>query len=133
MLTLCKSLIPTTALAALILSPACATDTAPCTSDFRAITVTLVDTAAAPVADAIVASILLRTGDTLLASAVTSLDGTYVLVDDRSVGRIRSSGDSVTVNVRRATGPQFNARYIFDAPGGCHIRKVFGPDTLTVP
>lgn len=134
MVTTRKSFISTASFAALLLAPGCATDQAPCTSVFQAISVTLVDTTGAPVADAIVSSILVRTGDTLLASAVISApEGNYILVDDRSVGRIRSTGESVSVNVRRATGIQFNARYVFDAPGGCHINKVAGPDTLTVP
>jgi hypothetical protein len=101
--------------------------------EFRAETVTVIDHAGNPVPDASVVATLVRTSDAL-SPAVTgpSSTGVYIIVDDRSREKLRTAGDLVRVQVERGS-QAFGADYVFDVPGGCHIHKVSGPDTLTAP
>lgn len=105
-----------------------------CTDIFVAVTVTVVDTLEAPVSDAKVISTLVRTGEVLTPTSLALLTGgTYIIVDDGSRDRLRASGDTVAVTAQRGTGPIVAATYLIDVPGGCHVNKVSGPDTLIVP
>jgi len=105
-----------------------------CTAVFLEVTVTVVDSLGAPVSDATVTSTLVRTGETLVPTWLALLtDGSYVIVDDGSRGKLRASGDTVAVTARRDAGPSVAATYFIDVPGGCHVHKVSGPDTLSVP
>jgi hypothetical protein len=102
-----------------------------CTQEFRTETVTVVDQAVNPVPDASVVATLVRTGDTL-SPAVTgpSPDGVYIIADDGSRNTVRAAGEQVRVQVELGS-QAFGADYVL--AGGCHIQKVSGPDTLTVP
>jgi hypothetical protein len=104
-----------------------------CTAVFVASTVTLLDHSGAPVSDAIVTSILTRTGETLapISSSGTAA-GAYIVVDDHSRGELRQRGDTVAVHASRDAHTITSAEYVFDVPGGCHIHKLSGPDTLTL-
>ncbi len=105
-----------------------------CTSVLLTVTVTVVDTLGIPVSDATVTSTLMRTGEILVPASLALLTGgTYIVVDDGSRARLRASGDTVAVTARRGTGAIIAAPYFIDVPGGCHVHKVSGPDTLTVP
>ena len=58
--------------------------------------------------------------------------GMYVVLDDNFTSRIRTTGDSIRVaGSKGATG--FTADFFFDAPGGCHVRKLAGPDSVIAP
>jgi hypothetical protein len=104
-----------------------------CDTRFLAVPITVVDTLGSPVAQAGVTSVLVRTGETVFSSPVgSSVGGTYVILTDQALPRIRPAGDVVDVTVT-VPPAQRTARYVFDAPGGCHVNKVTGPDTLTVP
>jgi len=105
-----------------------------CTAVFVAMTVTVVDTRGAPVSDATVTSTLVRTGEILLPTWLGLPTGdAYIIVDDGSRDRLRASGDTVAVTAQRDADPSIAAMYFIDVPGGCHVHKVTGPDTLTVP
>ncbi|MEO8635747.1 MAG: hypothetical protein ABI587_10770 [Gemmatimonadales bacterium] len=105
-----------------------------CTSEFAVVTVTVVDTLGAPVTDATVTSTLLRTGAILSPTSLALLTaGTYIIVDDGAREPLRNAGDSVGVTARRGTGPSLPATYVIDVPGGCHVHKLSGPDTLSLP
>jgi hypothetical protein len=110
------------------------TDSIVCTTEFAAVTVTVVDASGAPVLDATVTSTLVRTGETLEPIWLgLPTPGTYVIVDDGSRDKLRTSGDTVAVTAQRNAGPSTAATYFIDVPGGCHVHKVTGPDTLSVP
>lgn len=57
----------------------------------------------------------------------------YPIFDDTFLPRIRPTGGSVRVTGVEGATPRFAADFVFDAPGGCHVRKVAGPDTVTIP
>lgn len=106
---------------------------AACTASFAIMIVKVVDGGGRPVPDASVTATLLRTGQVLVPTTLAlSVPGTYVLVDDGSTHLIRRSGDAVQAQVSRG-GVSITADYVFNAPGGCHINKVSGPDTVTLP
>jgi hypothetical protein len=99
--------------------------------EFRAETVTLVELAGSPIPDAIVVATLVRTSDTLSPPGVgPSPTGVYVIADDRSRELVQSAGELVRVQVERSSHA-VGADYVF--AGGCHIQKINGPDTLTIP
>ena len=76
---------------------------------------------------------IVRTGHGFLVSqSANGASGGYIVIDDSHVDQIRPSGDSVRVAGANG-GHQFVADFVFDAPGGCHVRKLAGPDTVTVP
>ncbi len=105
-----------------------------CTLEFRALTVTLLDSAGQPVLDAATVTTLPRTGDTLAITWLgTPVGGTYVYVDDGAINTIRELGDSLRVDVDRSAGTDFAIAYFVDVPSGCHVNKVTGPDTMVVP
>lgn len=56
-------------------------------------------------------------------------DGRYVVYDDSFRDRIRASGDSVRIDGYGTM--QFSTGFRIDVPGGCHVRKLAGPDTVT--
>jgi hypothetical protein len=103
-----------------------------CTAMFASIPVTVVDAAGQPVENATVTAVLVRTGETLVpTSLMLFAAGTYPLVDDGSSGLIRRTGDAVQAHI--ANGAQSRTvDYIFSVPGGCHVSKVSGPDTVTL-
>ncbi len=104
-----------------------------CTAEFRAAFVTVLDGTGAPVPDALVVSVLVRTGE-ILSPTILALSpmGTYVILDDGARDKLRRTGDTVQVTAERPSGATTAAVYVFDVPGGCHIHKVSGPDTLTL-
>ncbi len=105
-----------------------------CTTEFRALTVTLVDSAGQPVLDAATVTTVPRTGDTLSITWLgTPVAGTYVYVDDGAIKAIRELGDSLRVDVDRSAGADFSIAFFVDVPGGCHVNKVSGPDSVVVP
>jgi hypothetical protein len=112
----------------------CDSGTAPfCTTDFRAISFTLVDTLGAPVSDATVTRVLLRTGEILTPTPVgQTAPGTYVVVDDGSKAKLQADGDSIGVGITPVSGTSIEAYYVVTVPGGCHVNKVSGGDTFLV-
>jgi hypothetical protein len=112
---------------------ACTEDPVVCTAEFRTITVTVIDTAGSPSPNVTLTSVLKRTGETLgPTSLILTPPGIYILVDDGAREKIRNAGDSVRVTAVNGTGPTTAAMYFIDVPGGCHVNKVAGPDTLIV-
>ena len=118
-------------LAALI---GCGDQAAPvvCTALFAEISVTALTQNGAPVSGLAISARILRTSQSFtVAQYGGGGPGTYVVFDDNFRDRIRTSGDSV-----RVTGSDsvlgFTADFLFDVPGGCHVRKVAGPDTVMV-
>ncbi len=104
-----------------------------CTEQFVTVTTIVVDGAGVPVVDAVVTSTLVRTGEILLPTTLALFTpGTYVIMDDGARSKLLPAGDSVRVDARRAGGPSATADYLIDVPGGCHVNKLLGPDTLIV-
>lgn len=102
-----------------------------CTEIFAMSSVYVRDTTGAPVTDATLRTILLRTGEQLVPQTLALMTpGNYVIVDDGARNTIRQSGDDLRVTGTSASG-SFSADYVFDVPEGCHINKVSGPDTVT--
>ena len=101
-----------------------------CTALFATIPLTVQTPDGAPASGLFISATVLRTGESF---AVPQFGfggpGTYVVFDDNFRDRIRPSGDSVRVTGSGAG--QFTAEFRFDVPGGCHVRKVAGPDTVT--
>ncbi|MDX2121655.1 MAG: hypothetical protein SF070_11450 [Gemmatimonadota bacterium] len=105
-----------------------------CTEEFRTLAVTLVESGGQPVNDATTVTVVPRTGDTLPVTWLgTPVAGTYVYLDDGAKPRIRELGDSLRVDVDRSAGADFSIAFFVDVPGGCHVNKVSGPDSVVVP
>ena len=112
-----------------------ATASAYCTDQFVNVTITVVDSTGAEVNDAVITSTLVRTGEVLTPAATLELfvPGTYVIVDDLARPKLLAGGDTVRVVALRGTAAAgTTATYLIDVPGGCHVNKLSGPDTLTV-
>jgi hypothetical protein len=110
----------------------CADQPLVCTESFAMIPLTVLTPAGAPVSGLVISATTVRTGQTFAIPQQSGFGepGRYVVFDDSFRDRIRMSGDSVLVSGAGAL--QFSARFIFDVPGGCHVRKVAGPDTAWV-
>ena len=101
-----------------------------CTESFAVATIVAVDSNGALVPDATVITTLLRTGQILTPTTVMDfMRGVYPILDDGAIPSLDFRGDSVGVHAVR--GPaSAAATYYFDVPGGCHIQRTSGPDTL---
>lgn len=103
-----------------------------CAAVFRMYTVSLQDQAGAPVTDATVTSILVRTGDTLPNRTLALFaPGNYFLIDDSYKDQLLFARDSVSASISRGL-TALEAGYAFRR-GACGVEKVAGPDTLTLP
>jgi hypothetical protein len=110
----------------------CIQQTSPvvCTALFAYVTAAVRDSGGSPVTGLIITDTVRRTGLAFtVQQSLSPAPGTYVVFDDNSVTRIRSGGDSVRVAGTNGTAG-FVADFLFDAPNGCHVRKVSGPDTV---
>jgi hypothetical protein len=105
-----------------------------CTQEFRTAAVTVVDGRGTPATDATVRTVLVRTGEPVTVTSILDLvPGSYLILDDGAVALIEGDDEAFRVTAARPTGNAVEATYRFAAPGGCHIEKVSGPDTLQVP
>jgi len=105
-----------------------------CTEEFRTATVFVVDARDRPVTDALVQTYLVRTGELVPVTSILDLiPGSYLILDDGATSLIPSGTEEFRVTVTRGGGVPLEALYVFEAPQGCHIAKVSGPDTLVVP
>lgn len=101
-----------------------------CTASFAIATVTAVDSNGAAIPDATITTTLLRTGETITPTTVMDfVTGVYPILDDGAIPKLHATGDSVRVHATRG-GASAEATYHFDVPGGCHIERTSGPDTL---
>lgn len=104
-----------------------------CTASFAFVPLTVRDASGNPVAGLSIADTVIRTQHGFLVSQSLGLPaGTYVILDDGLRNQIRASGEVVQVSGFNG-GTRFSATFTFDAPGGCHVRKISGPDTVIVP
>jgi hypothetical protein len=104
-----------------------------CTDQFVTYQVVVTNPAGAPISDANLAVTVRRTGQRLMAQTfLMYTGGTYPLIDDGARTALRQSGDAVRVVASKAAA-SIEADYLFDVPGGCHVHKVAGPDTLVLP
>jgi hypothetical protein len=119
-------------LLALLGLAACQDEGTVCAAVFGIHTVYVQDQAGAPVTDATVTPVLVRTGDTLQNRTLALLaPGYYFLIDDSYTELLRPDRDSLAVGLTR--GPAtLEAGYIFRRDA-CGVVRVAGPDTLTVP
>jgi hypothetical protein len=124
-----------TTIAALGAFSACKSEEAAgiCTASFAFVPVTVRDSSDNPVTGLSIVDTVIRTQHNFVVPQSLGLPaGTYVILDDSFRSQIRLSGESVQVSgFNGATG--FTATFTFDAPGGCHVRKVSGPDSVIVP
>jgi hypothetical protein len=105
-----------------------------CTEEFRTATVFVEDPGGGPVTDATVQTFLVRTGELVPVTSILDLmPGSYPILDDGATSLIPSGTEQFRVAVTRGGGAPVEALYVFEAPQGCHIVKVSGPDTLVVP
>jgi hypothetical protein len=104
-----------------------------CTAELRAIPLVITDKAGAP-ADSVDFTVrLVRTAEVLNHTAPgPNPTGTYLLVDDAATTKLQPTGDQVrAVAIRGSAVAQ--ADFLIGVPGGCHVKKVSGPDTLALP
>lgn len=115
-----------------LLLAACQEEGTVCAAVFQMYAVSLQDQAGAPVTDATVTSILVRTGDTLQNRTLALLaSGSYFLIDDSYNDQLLPTRDSVSASITRGL-TELEAGYAFRR-GACGVEKVAGPDTVTVP
>ena len=100
-----------------------------CTALFAIIPLTVKDQHGALASGLSITATVLHTTQSFTVPQGGIPDGRYVVFDDSFRDRIRTGGDSVRVD---GYGPlQFVTGFRFDVPGGCHVRKLAGPDTVT--
>jgi hypothetical protein len=100
-----------------------------CTMLFAMIPLTVQDQNGALVSGLTISATVLRTGQSFAVPQGGSAGGRYVMFDDSFRDRVRASGD--LVQVTGAGALHFTTGVRIDVPGGCHVRKVAGPDTVT--
>lgn len=124
-----RSLLP---LALALTLTGCQEEGTVCAAVFGMHTVFVQDQAGAPVTDATVTSVLVRTGDTLQNRTLALFaPGYYFLIDDSYADLLRPTRDSLSVGFTR--GPDtLEAGYLFRR-GACGVERLAGPDTVTVP
>jgi len=105
-----------------------------CTASFAIYTIVVTDRSGAPVDGVDLAVTLVRTGEQLEPTAVGGPYpvGTYPLVDDAATTKLRPMGDEVRAVATKGTA-SVQADFVFAVPGGCHVHKVSGPDTVALP
>jgi hypothetical protein len=110
----------------------CDSQSIACTSGFRSVTLIVRDSAGQLVSGATIVAQLLRTGTIipLPQTGPPSFPGVYEILNDGHKDLLQASGDSIGVTVSPLLGSDTVVGFLFDVPGGCHIRKVAGPDTL---
>jgi hypothetical protein len=117
----------------LMLAPpiGCADRAAPgaCTASFAMIPLTVQNQNGALVHGLSITATVLRTDQSFTVPQGATPDGRYVVYDDSFRDRIRASGDSVRIDGYGTL--QFSTGFRIDVPGGCHVRKLAGPDTIT--
>jgi hypothetical protein len=122
-----------TLLLAVMLAPAvaCRDRAAPavCTESFAMIPLTVRDQNGASVQGLSITATILRTETSFTVPQGSAPAGSYTAYDDNFRDRIRTSGDSVRID--GYGGRQFSTGFRIDVPGGCHVRKLAGPDTVT--
>ncbi len=103
-----------------------------CTEEFRSAILVIRDSTGQLLSGATITTQLLRTGEVLPlpVTGPPSFPGIYVILTDGQKDLLQPSGDSIDVTVSPLLGADTVVRFLFDVPGGCHIRKVAGPDTL---
>jgi hypothetical protein len=101
-----------------------------CTELFAMVPLTVQTRQGGPASGLTISATILRTAQTFTVPQIgIGVPGTYVVFDDNFLDRIRASGDSVRVTGSDST-LGFSELFVFDAPGGCHVQKVVGPDTV---
>jgi hypothetical protein len=101
-----------------------------CTASFDIITVSAREPGGAALESATATSTLLRTGEELEVTTLALLEpGTYAVVDDGSLQRIRAAGDVVRFEAQ-AGALLASADFSVSSSGGCHVSKLAGPDTV---
>jgi hypothetical protein len=104
-----------------------------CTAEFRMIRLVITDKAGSP-ADSVDFTVrLVRTGEVLNHTTPgPNPTGTYLLIDDGATTKLQPTGEQVrAVAIRGPAAAQ--ADFLIGVPGGCHVQKVSGPDTLALP
>ena len=121
------------AMTALVVSSCNEPNGVACTTELRAIPLDITTSAGAPADSVDLAVALVRTGEILEHVPPTHHpEGAYVLIDDDARTKLRPTGDQVrAVATKEAARTQ--ADFLIDVPGGCHVQKVSGPDTIALP
>lgn len=103
-----------------------------CTSEFRSYTVAVVDGTGAPVSGLAPTITLVRTGQRVMPRA-SAFGNMYPVFTDDEVALVGDAAEAVRFAVTGAPGTA-TADFVFDVdrPCRCHIRKVSGPDTVTL-
>jgi hypothetical protein len=123
-------LVPVGLLLAAACSPAIANVTV-CTAIFSYVSVVPLDSAGAQVlATFVVTDSVLRTGKILSIPQQGYPAGSATIFSDNNVADVSQTGDSVLVTGTSGSR-KFSATYQFGTDG-CHIRRIAGPDTVTV-
>ncbi len=103
-----------------------------CTAQFVAVTVVVSSPTGEPVTGANLVVTVTRTGQQLTPQGlILYTTGTYPLIDDGSRQAIRQSGEELRARISKG-GTSVEAVFRVDVPGGCHVRKIAGPDTVVL-
>ncbi len=120
---------------ALATGSACDSASSPpvCTAEYRELLIKVYDLAGNPVTGVSLHDSIPRTGQALTPNQVGFLPtGTYVGFEDLFKNQIRQAGDTVLLFGDKGQS-QFGVLWIVDAPGGCHVHKAFGADSILLP
>ena len=101
-----------------------------CTANFAYFGVTVVDAGNQAVSGTwVVSDTVRRTGKALSITQSSAPTSYPVIFSDNNLYDVREDGDSVRVT-GVGGGKAFGAWYQFGSAGGCHIQRIFGPDTV---
>ena len=103
-----------------------------CTAQVVALALVVRAPDGSPVPGLTISDTILRTRQAITYSPPPIASRARIIFDDSFRTTIRPEGDSVRVaGTTGTTG--FSANFIFDVPYGCHVSKLAGPDSVTVP
>jgi len=105
-----------------------------CTLEFAYVVLKVQDTQGAAVTGLAISDTIVRTDQGFaVPQDLPFLDpGTYVVLSDDHTTLIRSGPQQVRVAGTKNGITAFTADFLFDAPNGCHVRKLAGPSTVVV-
>lgn len=122
-----------TTLAAAVLLTSCNSGSShrTCTAIFAMISVSVVDQQGNPVTGMTITDSVLRTHATFTVPQIEGIypPGTHQVFSDNFSDQVRESGDPVRVVGTNGT-ISFSADFVFGVPGGCHVGKLAGPDSV---
>jgi hypothetical protein len=107
-------------------------DSCICTMEYESVVVHIQDGAHNPIDSLVTTSTIKRTGKTLKYKQYPPGHGNYVVLEDDATKDVDIFGETINFHAQNSNYT-IDRQFLFDTDNcRCHIRKVSGPDTITV-